>query len=111
MSGANASPTGRSHQEMTAHNPSVRFDVDDRACAVIDRAYNHLVVLRTVFLFSGTDKNTFCDPARITETLPHIYCRVMTSMIGQTYSPRVIGRETAFPNTAIAREVCHVESV
>jgi len=25
---------------MTAHNPSVRFDVDDKACAVIDRAYS-----------------------------------------------------------------------
>jgi len=26
---------------MTAHSPSVGFAVDDRACAVVDRAYNH----------------------------------------------------------------------
>src|SRR6185295_9777475 len=40
MSGANASPTGRSHQEMTAHNPSIEFVLGDKACAVIDRAYS-----------------------------------------------------------------------
>jgi len=34
---------------MTAHNPAMRFGVDDRTCAVIDRAYNYLVVLRTAF--------------------------------------------------------------
>ena len=41
MRGANASPTGRSHQEMTAHDPiNPHLSADDRACAVIDRAYN-----------------------------------------------------------------------
>jgi hypothetical protein len=36
---------------MTAHNLSVGFGVADNACAVTDRAYNHVVVLRTTFLF------------------------------------------------------------
>ena len=36
---------------MTAHNPSVGFVVDDRACAVTDRAYSRSVVLRTTFFF------------------------------------------------------------
>jgi len=40
MSGANASPTGRSHQEMTAHNPSICLSAPDKSCAVIDRAYS-----------------------------------------------------------------------
>jgi hypothetical protein len=36
---------------MTARNPSVEFGLENRACAVIDRAYSHSVVLRTTFLF------------------------------------------------------------
>jgi len=42
MSGANASPTRRSNQEMTAHNPSIKIVVDDRAGAVTDRAYSEV---------------------------------------------------------------------
>jgi hypothetical protein len=34
---------------MTARNPWVEFGVENRACAVIDRANNNSVVLRTTF--------------------------------------------------------------
>ena len=31
---------------MTAHNPSIEIIVDDKACAVIDRAYSYSEALR-----------------------------------------------------------------
>src|SRR6185295_18012532 len=34
---------------MTAHNPSIEFIVDDRACAVTDRAYSCSDALRALF--------------------------------------------------------------
>jgi len=40
MSGANASPTGRSHQGMTARNPESAALQNERLRAVIDRAYS-----------------------------------------------------------------------
>jgi hypothetical protein len=36
---------------MTAHNRSIGFGLNDRACAVTDRAYSHLDVLRTTIRF------------------------------------------------------------
>jgi len=42
MSGANASPTGRSNQGMTAHALSFAVITIDGLCAVIDRAYSYL---------------------------------------------------------------------
>jgi hypothetical protein len=57
---------------MTAHNSSLVFRVDDRACAVIDRAYNYSVALRTAFLFVdffqailGNQQDSICLQARL----------------------------------------------
>ena|GEM_PF-4816632 len=44
MSGAIASPAGRSHGEMTAHDTEY-----EKLCAVIDRAYSCSVALRAHF--------------------------------------------------------------
>ena len=50
MSGANASPTGRSQQRMTAHDFSIRRTADSGSCAVIDRAYSCSDALRAILL-------------------------------------------------------------
>src|SRR3954468_2897178 len=49
---------------MTAQNPSVESDEDERAWAGIERAYNHSVVLRTTFLFADFFQETPRGPLR-----------------------------------------------
>src|SRR6185295_8668457 len=42
MSGANASPTGRRHQRVTAHNSDIEATLNEESCAVTDRTYNRM---------------------------------------------------------------------